>query len=195
MKIKVTIKKVLLVISIIIILSANAFSQNNSYIKNRWNFKAGYSRYVTGIRINNKNETIGNLRLACNYGVTNLIETGIYIGYSNFEFITDTSYKQEKYFTPFYGINVNFHLLPLIIKADDFRFDLYITGKFGGRYFTTPDNCYWHGHYSEYGIGSGFSFYFLEHFGFYAEYCLGKFHFREAIKDITKLRYGLTIKF
>ncbi len=188
-------KKLFLLAATIIILSVNSFCQSDSYIKNRWNIKAGYARYITGNRSNNKNETTGNLRLECNYGILNFIESGLYIGFSNFDFIINTDFDHKKYFTPFYGININVHLLPLIVKSNDFRFDLYLAGKFGGRYFTTPDNYYIHGHYNEYGLGSGISFYFWDQFGIYAEYCFGKYQFRDAIKDNAKLRYGVTFKF
>jgi hypothetical protein len=81
--------------------------------------------------------------------------------------------------------------LPFFIKENDFRFDLYISGKYGGMYFNTDDNYYYHGNESEYGIGGGLSFYFTKHLGLYIEYTYGKYFFN----DNDKLRYGITFKF
>lgn len=176
-----------------------AGGQDSSYIRNRWNIKVGYALYSTGTKVNDKWQTRGNLLIEGNYGILNFIESGIYIGYSNFEFYkvdaTGTNYTAKDYFTPFYGINVNFHVLPFIIKASDFRFDLYVAAKYGGKYFTTPVNATPHGHISEYGLGLGMSFYIFNHIGMYAEYAYGKYHFREGHKDNTKFRYGITFKF
>ncbi|MBN2815029.1 MAG: outer membrane beta-barrel protein [Bacteroidales bacterium] len=173
--------------------------QDSSYIRNRWNIKVGYARYSSGTKVNDKWQKTGNLFLEGNYGILNFLETGIYMGYSCFEFysvdVNGTSYSSENYFTPFYGINANFHVLPFIIKESDFRFDLYLAVKYGGKYFTTPANASPHGHKSEYGLGLGFSFYLFNHIGLYAEYGYGKYHFREVKKDNTKFRYGLTFKF
>lgn len=185
-------------LGVISLLMLTSFGQD-SYIKNRLNFKAGYSRYATGSYIVSSGQqkalTIGNYRLDANYGISNLIEAGVYVGFSTFEsqkinwanttiLINDSS-------TPFYGINCNFHLLPLIIKKDDFRFDLYLTGKLGGLFFTSPSGYSPHGYLTEYGLGAGAAYYIGKHLGLYAEYCYGKYYY----KDNSKLRYGLTMKF
>lgn len=166
-----------------------------SYIKNRWNFKVSYAKYLTGRRIGDKNETTGKWRFEGNYGILNFIETGVYFGFSNFQ----TSYPRDTYLTPSYGINVNLHIIPMFIKANDFRFDLYLSGKYGGRYITTPSNYFIHGHYDEYGIGGGISFYLWDHIGIFTEYSFGKYHLvdfgKMTLKDNTKFRYGLTFKF
>ncbi|HKK61468.1 MAG TPA: outer membrane beta-barrel protein [Bacteroidales bacterium] len=175
----------------------NIYGQK-SYIKDRWNIKAGYSRYVTGVRINNKEETTGHYRIEGNYGLFNHLETGIYLGYSNHE-IMGTELSRENYSVPFYGVSLNIHILPLLIEKKDFRFDLYAAVKYGGRYITTPSNYSIHGHYNEYGIGIGFAFYFLRNAGIFAEYSYGKYHYIEVgdftIKDKNKLRYGVSFKF
>jgi hypothetical protein len=38
-------------------------------------------------------------------------------------------FSYDLFLTPFYGLSINFHLLPFIIKKEDFRFDIYATGK------------------------------------------------------------------
>ena len=172
-----------------------------SYISNRLNIKIGYSNYSEGYKINNEIQTTPHLRLECNYGLFQFLETGAYLGISSFEITGGTreEYSKDEYLTPFYGININFHLLPFFIKANDFRIDFYLAGRFGGRYITTPDNYYYNGHYNEYGIGPGISFYLLKHVGIFTEFYLGKFHFKEFvsenIKDNDMIRFGLSFKF
>jgi hypothetical protein len=194
MKNKTHLKKTFPLLLLFSLYSLIIFGQD-SYIRNRWNFKTGYSQYITNRSINNKSIIVGNLRLEANYGITNFIEAGIYIGYSRIESSkinwADTTIMLNKCFTPFYGINCNLHLLPLLVKKDNFRFDLYVSGKLGGLYFVSPLGYYPHGHSAEYGIGGGLSFYLGKHWGFYSEYCFGKYFF----KDNSNLRYGLTFKF
>lgn len=166
-----------------------------SYIKNRWNYKAGYSRYRTNTSINNKAITVGNYRIEANYGILDLIETGVYLGYSKFETLkidwSDSTIYNKNCPALFYGVNCNIHLLPLLVKENDFRFDLYLTGKLGGLYISSPKGYYPQGHDAEYGLGGGVSFYIWKHLGVYAEYSYGKYFF----KDYSKFRYGLTMKF
>jgi hypothetical protein len=103
----------------------------------------------------------------------------------------NTVTRVDKYSAIFYGINCGLQLLPFLIKEDDFRFDFYITGKFGGFYLSSPPNHFSHGTNLEYSIGPGISFYLSKHLGLFAEYCYGKYYFN----DKTNLRYGLTLKF
>lgn len=191
-------KKVLCVLIISHLFVMFSFGQE-SYIKNRLNFKAGYSRYETnrGKYSNGKiiPITVGNYRIETNYGISNLLETGIYVGYSKFQSFWmnwgDSTFNFTDCPTPFYGVTFNFHLLPLLIKEDDFRFDLYLLGKFGGIFFASPAKYYPTGSSIEYGIGGGLTFYLWKHLGAYAEYSYGKYFFR----DNTNFRYGLTFKF
>jgi len=168
-----------------------------SYIQKRWNIKAGYARYTTTVKTNGIINMTGNYRLECNYGIFGNFETGAYIGYSSFPSYKltqkDTLLLAEKinYSTPFYGVNLNLHILPYFIEAKDFRFDFYLTGKFGGYSFLNSENSGSKTHHIEYGAGIGISFYLFRHLGIYTEYCYGKYFF----EDNNKLRYGLTCKF
>lgn len=188
MKNKLQFKKAVFLWVVSSLFVLNSYAQD-SYIKNRWNIKTGYARYTNGVRLNDKVLTNGNYRLEVNYGVSNNIEAGIFGGYSKFD--ANSLPSISGYSAAFYGINCNLHLLPFLIKEDDFRFDLYITGKLGGFYLSSPSNHFSHGNNAEYGLGAGISFYLYKHLGVYAEYCFGKYYF----KDDTKLRYGLTLKF
>jgi hypothetical protein len=106
----------------------------NSYIKKRWNIKAGFSnlkdeKYRASLM---ELKNVRNYRIEVNYGILNNFEIGAYIGYSLFEvkYIHpnyDFSFRDAS--TPFYGINTNFHILPIFISKEDFRFDFYIFRK------------------------------------------------------------------
>ncbi len=184
---------------------SSSFGQE-SYLKNRFNLKTAYSRYDTGSStfVNNKLKAIqtGNYRIEGNYGFYNSIEAGIYLGFSEYSFYDSELLMQniivsKNYFSPSYGININVHLLPFLIKEKDFRFDFYTSAKFGGIYFTTPDTYLNHGHFNELFIGGGFTFYIWNHVGFFAEYGFNKIlnadQFNLGVND--KLRYGISIKF
>ncbi|NOZ45180.1 MAG: hypothetical protein GXO79_00205 [Chlorobi bacterium] len=105
--------------------------------------------------------------------------------------------------TPYYGLNLNYHLLPYLIKADDFRFDLYLTGKFGGHYIFSSENyAPENGNIFDYKIGCGISFYLWKHIGFFTEIGLANFsnlnynaftYFSK--KTLINSNYGLTFKF
>ena len=194
-----------ILISTAIMLLINALTRINaycqeSYINDRWNIKAGYARYKTGRMSDGKEKTTGNYRIEANYGILKYIETGVYLGCSNFEIgnynQADSSITINNYFTPFYGVNLNFHLLPFIVRRNNFRFDLYLTSKLGGVYFSVPENSTLHGHNTEYAIGVGLCFFIWDHIGLYTEYCLGNFIFEDSFSnDHMKFRYGLTFKF
>lgn len=170
-------------------------SAQNSYIKDRWNIKLGYSLYSTNM-ISGLNRVMAkNFRIEANYGVLNFIESGAYLGYSKFDcFKVDLVHMTSVHAEPpaiFYGLNCNLHVLPLFIKENDFRFDLYLTGKLGGMYIASREGFKPHGNQSEYSVGGGVAFYLLKHLGCFAEYTYGKYYY----KDYEKFRYGLSIKF
>lgn len=197
MKIKSRLEKIIILLLLGAVTGIKVFGQD-SYIKNRWNIKAGYTRYKTGSYIGNNEETTGNYRIEVNYGFSNYIETGAYFGGSRFEYyqpIDSMSFIPKGYFVPFYGGNCNFHLLPFLIDKENFRFDLYITGKFGG--FVIKDKRSGDSfHRVEYALGTGACFYLWKHVGLYSEYCYGNYLFSEdSFIAHTKFRYGLTLKF
>ena len=180
----------------------------NPYLKGRWNGKLGYYSYPK--RDNNGSSSITpTLRLEANYGFTKYIEAGAYFGFSRPESMiftyTDSTTTGVGNFTfmPFYGVNVNFHILPLFMDKNDFRFDLYIAAKFGGHFCSVPaGNFPSHGNMAEYGLGLGFSFYIFKRLGIFAEYSYGQYDYfdekafnRYNEVPQTALRYGLTMKF
>jgi hypothetical protein len=157
------------------------------------NYKASYSRYNTNIRTYRERIQVGNFRIEANYGIRKFIEAGVYLGYSKINSIgkRDSILTLTERPAIFYGINCNLHLFPLFVKENDFRFDLYLSGKYGGLTFTSPKGFYPGGTESEYSLGVGGSFYLTKHLGVYGEYTYGKYFF----KDNSKFRYGITLKF
>ncbi|MGF1587169.1 MAG: hypothetical protein ACFCUM_17760 [Bacteroidales bacterium] len=161
-----------------------AFGQD-SYIKGRWNIKAGYSEYGLGSWDSyplTKENTTGHYRLETNYGLFNAIETGIYFGYSE----RAIGFRETDP-TMFYGLNVNLHPLPFFLELKNPLFEVYLAGKFGGRYYIK--------NHTEYSIGGGLSFYIFRNVGLYTEYLYGNHGAFVHYKDHMKLRYGLTVRF
>jgi hypothetical protein len=203
MRIKFRIKIVVLFV-IIGVFSVTDLLAQYSYINKRWNIKLGYARYYAGNHVGRHfyifdDGNTGNYRIEANYGTLNFIESGAYFGYSKFTYLREIvpdsfntgGYSVEDNNTFFYGIGINLHILPFLIKADDFRFDLYLTAKLGGFYFTKPTDYSIYGHPIELLFGGGLSFYPGKHIGLFMEYCYGKYPYG----DKTNLRYGLTFKF
>ena len=73
-------KRLLFTFIISNVLLIYSFGQE-SYIKGRWNIKAGYSIYKTPYLFSSISENNNNYRLELNYGLRNKIETGVYAGY------------------------------------------------------------------------------------------------------------------
>ena len=126
-----------------------------------------------------------------NYGVLNFLEIGAYLGYSQYQqlaFVENSNVLKIVYSPlPFYGINANFHLLPFVVKNDDFWLDLYLSSKVGGYYFWNGSNV--HGSKKsnfDYGIYGGVAAYPGNHWGLFFEYGHG---------NNTNWRTGLSLKF
>lgn len=205
MKTKSCVHLICFVVFLCLFVSTSSYGQD-LYVKNRWTIKTGFARNGSGITGIPEGFYAGNIRAECTYGISNFIEVGAYLGYSISDVYTKmifdssgllTSANVEEYSMPSYGIGVNLQVLPLFIKEYDFRFDYYITLRYGGNYITSPEHYHWHGGYSEYGIGNGLAFYPFANGGFFIEYSFGKYHLNKEInpKENSKLRYGLTFKF
>ncbi|MDR2083586.1 MAG: hypothetical protein LBP67_01145 [Bacteroidales bacterium] len=166
-----------------------------------------------------------NLRAEINYSVLNCLEFGIYGGvqrYYNVQFFdisqidtinTDSEgYEWKNLYAPVFGINCYFHPLKLFVKNNKSRYDLYLTAKYGGVFFTKwgdnygvpcyiidPDNIiigklnrYRH----EYGIGIGGAVYFWQIIGIYCEVSIGQYsHYPEFFNKLFNVRGGITLKF
>ena len=173
-------------IAIVLVLlnSGNTYTYGqDSYINGRWNIKAGYSLYSQGSWTNNVENMTGHYRLETNYGFFDVIESGIYFGYSNHF----NHFSRNNDPTWFYGMNLNLHLMPFFLELNNPLFEVYLAGKFGGRYYIK--------NHTEYSMGGGLSFYLFRNVGLYTEYLYGNHGAYIILKGHTKLRYGLTVRF
>ena len=176
-----------LIAILVVLLSSGhtyAFGQE-SYIKGRWNIKAGYSKYGFGSWTNQtvKENMTGHYRFETNYGFFNAIETGVYFGYSEI----DTYGYSNTDPTWFYGLNLNLHPIDWFFDFSAPRFDLYLTGNYGFRNYQ--------GNHGEYGIGGGLSWFLGRYFGVYMEYTYGNHGAFTFYDNHMKLRYGISIRF
>jgi hypothetical protein len=175
--------KFLALLLVLICSSHVCASGQDSYINGRWNIKAGYSLYSQGSWTNNVENMTGHYRLETNYGFFDVIESGIYFGYSNHF----NHFSRNNDPTWFYGMNLNLHLMPFFLELNNPLFEVYLAGKFGGRYYIK--------NHTEYSIGGGLSFYLFRNVGLYTEYLYGNHGAYVFFKDHMKLRYGLTVRF
>ncbi len=160
-----------------LITSFPALDAQDSYIKDRWNLKAGYARYdglwLTKTKMK---PTFPNYRIEANYGLLEFLEVGGYLGYSRFTaFVPQTGdIISENHDAPFFGVGLNFHPLSFLIKKPDFRFDLYLLARYGGIYFSSPEGYVpQRGFQFQYHHGAGLAFYLTKHIGIFGEYSYG----------------------
>jgi hypothetical protein len=193
-----SLQKRCMLVLVIIAIASIGYAQQYS-IKERWNVKTGYGFYPNLGTITFFQGNISHvIPIEINYGLFKFMEIGLYSGYTN---IYTVSYlkidednidgKTAKADVLFYGINANFHVLPFIVKKENFWLDLYLSGKFGGLYTFTEE---W-GHHSipargnrmDYGIYGGLAIYLGKHVGFFGEYGL--------LSNYSKGRAGISLKF
>ncbi|HNQ68062.1 MAG TPA: hypothetical protein PKN32_06780 [Bacteroidales bacterium] len=186
-----TIFKYLSLIGFIFIIESDLLSQE-SYIKDRWDIKIGHAQPIIYKSYNTYFQRIFNTRqlntvVEANYGITEYFTIGAYLGHSPIKYWYEDSNDPnlnllEIYQAFFLGAKTNFHIFPLFIKHNDFRFDLYLTGKAGGYYYRKAE--------FEYFVGAGFTFYPWKHVGVYTEYGYGNF-----MVNSEYFRFGLVLKF
>ncbi len=192
------------------------FSQNYS-IKNRWTINSSYSLYAIHetrqpfiisdkdyYTKENVQKIRSNVRININYAFLNSLEAGLYVGFMQYPvksvpYIDTVSIVIEntEKLAPTFGININFHILPLFLKSNvKSKWDLYISAKYGGCYFICyrknnmlkngylipisdldyyKDELYTYRH--EYGVGVGGSVFFWNLVGFNTELSVGQFSY------------------
>ncbi|HBB91869.1 MAG TPA: hypothetical protein DC042_09160 [Bacteroidales bacterium] len=186
-------KKLILILFALSIPFLAVYSQD-SYIKNRWDIKAGYARYDGLWMTKTKMKpTYANYRIEANYGLLDFLEVGGYLGYSRFTAFVPQVGKivSENHDAPFFGVDLNFHPLTFLLKKPDFRFDLYLLARYGGIYFFSPEGYDpQRGFEFQYHHGAGLAFYLTKHFGIFSEYSYG-------IPTVPSwsMRFGLSLKF
>ena len=141
------------------------------------------------------------LQLDYNRHVNDYISVGGFGGlgmYDEWIFERDgggVSYTFTKYrYCSLFGFNSKLHLLPVILKTNLPRFDLYISGN-GGliSLFTSSDNNISpkRGHYFDYSIMGGGSIFLFEKLGLFIEAGYREFKYHKGYNA----KYGLTYRF
>ncbi len=185
-------------ITVIFLFLAVSSMAQDSYLKNRWNLKLSGAPQLT---INNRRHN-AFLMAEANYGFFNNIEVGLALGFENTRVARlkpnasnppiMTDYFSEDYISPLYHLNLNYHLIPYVIKEKNPRFDLYISGRLGGAYINsnlTGQDVSWN-----YYLGGGFAWYITRHIGVHTEY--GKqWLFKGKSYDMAGFRFGVAVKF
>lgn len=183
--------------------NAQNMNEENKASFHQYYFRFGYSHYP---KRDERSSIVPALRAELNYGINRYIETGLYAGMGILEALIyktpSSAYGRIKPIF-FYGMNTNFHLVPLILKNDNFRFDGYIATKFGGHYCNIPKGNYpAGGNMFEYGVGMGVAYYLKRTMGIFAEFSYGYYDYFDEKAFIRyepvppyALRYGLTMKF
>lgn len=124
------------------------------------------------------------------YSVNKIWSIGAYLGYSNGTFISNkimesgadyTSTTRDKFgYSLFYGIASNIQLLPLFLKSENLRLNVYCPIRIGlvSQNITYLDTYVktWDSPALEYGAGLGVSYYFTKNLAIYGEYQFGHFY-------------------
>ena len=189
-------KKIVLLSILTLGLASISFGQS-SFLNNRLNFKLGYSKIPSLSRYNGE-LLKGTLWLEGNFGHSKLFESGVYLGYTNFSdmYITEnhqiiTSPKISNAF--FYGVNTNFHIMPLFNFANEPRIDVYISGKAGFGSFISPKHFFLSGTSFDAGVFGGINYYIFRRLGVYAEY--GYYIMPRANFFDPGFKLGITLKY
>jgi hypothetical protein len=182
------------VITALFLFMAVSVTAQDSYLKNRWNIKlAGAPKF-------NYKHT-GFLITEANYGILNNFEIGVALGLKNTRISklkpgasnppSYNDYYSADYIMPIYNLNLNYHLLPYLVKGNNSKFDLYLSGRLGGYYINS--NAYDKPFFWNYYLGGGLAWYFTRNIGIYTEY--GKqYHFNSIYTD-KGFRFGIGVKF
>lgn len=206
----------------------NYSDAQNYSIKNRWNINVSYSLSPIWLHrqpfiipddeyYNNRliHQRRSNLRVYLNYGILNYLEIGCYLGfmqYESYKIPEDTGLvilNPENTLAPTFGLNINFHILPLFVKNMKSRWDVYVIAKYGGcylinyneKYFIPISGVNYHKdellpYRNEYGIGLGGSVYFWNIVGFNTEFSFGQFSYWPRIFSSNfNVRAGIVFKF
>lgn len=172
-------------------------SGQNTYQNNWQSFKIGYSKTPELANWSNKLMN-NNLWIEGNYGYKNFLESGIYLGYTNYtnyDAATDINQNTQTYISNalFYGVNTNLQILPLLNIAQEPRFDLYISGKVGLVSFIAPKQSVINGSAFNTSINLGLGYFFTRKFGVYAEYGFSK---KIKLKEFEPgYKLGIALKF
>jgi len=170
-------KRIILCLALSLGLTTISLGQNKS-LNNRQSFKLGYSNTPELANWSSKLMS-NNLWLEGNYGYNNFLESGIYLGYTNYtnyDATTGLNQNIQTYISNafFYGVNTNLQILPLLKLAQEPRLDLYISGKVGLLSFVSPKESALSGSSFDARFYMGASYFLFSKLGLYAEYGFSK---------------------
>jgi len=170
----------LFLIVLVLSLFSKSLVAQESYIKERFNTKIGFCKYpVLGQGFPLKKYT-PCFEIETNYGISEFLEFGAYLGYSQYKEIDIVIDNPNHFFSDsrpltFYGLNLNVQLLPIFIKKDSFWLDLYLSSKVGGFYYWNASTFTQKKKRFDYGIYGGLAVHPFKHWGGFVEYGYGNY--------------------
>jgi len=182
----------LLIILAGLLISIGSFSQNDSYIKGRWTINANVDPISE--LFESYNWLYPEYKLSVQYGVHNILEVGGYTGSQKYHYFNDQDsvYGTSRKFL--YGISAKAHLLPLVVKGKDFRFDLYVNTRTGFDYYSSKIISDAKRQYFRFQGGAGLAFYPFRRLGAYAEFGYDNHGILDAT-DHWSWEFGVVYKF
>ena len=178
---------------IIIVLSFCSLvsAQDNSYVKGRWTLNIGVvpdTKYFSmGLYPHHQ------LMLSAHYGFDKYVEVGGYSGISKYPYFNQDYIFMGTRNKILYGISAKAHLLPLVIDAQDFRFDLYVNTRTGIDHFSGANSLYQKNVFRFHG-GAGLAFYPFKHLGAFTEFGYDNHGIINYLVNRT-WEFGLVFKF
>ncbi len=190
--------------------------QNNNLFSNKIELKLGYSNVNSRQIIPDYASNTASLQeilIKKNpqfnfeglYSINKIFSLGAYFGYSNGTFISNKitesgvdyiSATRDKFGKSiFYGIESNIQLVPLFLKSENLRFNVYCPIRIGlvSQQITSMETNLkvWDKPVVEFGAGLGLSYYFTKNIGVFGEYQLGHFYNNRN----AQWKVGLAVKF
>lgn len=191
--------KILLVIAFSIGNYSFVSAKNDLIKKNSINIS------FSNIKIEDENcffeDDLPNLQILISHKVANCFSIGGNVGYGIFEefYINKTEDRVSLIFKNYtnsvsYGINSELHLLPLFIKKDNQRIDLFLSAEIGGVFLNSSDNdniIPIRGNFFDYSLMVGGTLYLSNTFGLFIESGYKEFKYYNGIYT----KYGLSFRF
>ncbi|MFV0391597.1 MAG: outer membrane beta-barrel protein [Paludibacteraceae bacterium] len=171
----------------LLLLATYLLSAVSVFGQEKWTTQLSYGA-VRGIDKNDKNmirdyPSASHFRLETGYKVINNLSAGVYIGYARLHrtLTTDNSFASSPTNALFYGLDVDYSVLPLLTGNSNIRFDVYPTLKLGlvSEFWSAPEENRLRKENNtafEVGAGLGVCYKFTPTLGILGEYTAGKFY-------------------
>lgn len=184
-----TSSKFLINLIIVFVFCHHAEAQHVSPIQDRWTITASVVPDNNPRGNNYRNE----IKLSVHKGINHYLETGLYLGHTNYFFIASDGKNVGIGNRLLTGLSVKAHLLPFVITAEDIRFDLYARSRIGISQLFGDPNPAAKNTFFQYCLGSGLAFYPTKKFGIFTEFGYDN----KGLLGVQKwrLEYGFVFKF